>query len=127
MNKIALAARKSLGAVVLVVGVVALAFIAFVVATGGITVLASTGVLALVFLFSLALLLTCSGATLLFLRAEAATGSLAPRWALKVSGAALLASVAGLAYFGGARSAGGMVLLGGLGAYWLWSGFKQAG
>jgi len=127
MGDLSLAARRVLGLFVLLGGGLALVFIAFVVAAGGRALLTATGSFALIFLFSLALLMTCSGITLAFRHVDATQRSLVPRWALIVSGSALLLSVGGLAYFGGVRSASGIVLLGGLGAYWLWSGVKGAG
>ena len=127
MKALPLTVNKALGLLVLLAGAVALVFIVFVVVAGGHELLTAPGSLALVFLFSLALLLACSGFTLAFRSQDAVQRSLVPRWALVASGAAMLLSIAGLAYFGGARSPSGIVLLGGLGAYWLWSGLRRAG
>jgi hypothetical protein len=127
MKSLPTAANKAIGFVALLMGLAALAVIVIVVVAGGKDLLSAPGSLALVFLFSLVLLVACSGFTLLFRPVRAAQTSLVPRWALTVSGSCMLLSVVGLAYFGGARSASGIVLLGGLGAYWLWSGLRSAG
>ena len=127
MKALPLAVNKALGLLVLLAGVAALLFVVFVVVAGGRELLTAPGSLVLVFLFSLALLLACSGFTLVFRSIDSMQSSLVPRWALVASGSAMLLSVTGLAYFDGARSASGIVLLGGLGAYWLWSGLRRAG
>jgi hypothetical protein len=117
---------KIFGAFVLILGVVALVFVGYVAVLGGRELLLAPGALALLFLFSLGLLLACSGITLTLQSNALARGSLVPRWALVVSGASLMLAIAGLVYFGGARSIPGVALLGGLGLYWLWSGLRRA-
>ena len=126
MNNLSRPAIKLIGAFSLILGVAALVFVGYAAVFGGRELLLTPGALALLFLFSLGLLLACSGITLAFQSNALARRSLVPRWALVVGGASLVLAVAGLAYFGGARSISGIALLGGLGVYWLWSGLRRA-
>jgi hypothetical protein len=126
MKSLSRPVTKLFGILALTLGVAALVFVCCIAVLGGRELLLAPGALALLFLFSLGLLLACSGVTLTFQSNALARGSLVPRWALVVSGASLMLAIAGLAYFGGARSISGMALLGGLGLYWLWSGLRRA-
>jgi NO-binding membrane sensor protein with MHYT domain len=126
MNNLGRTATKLIGAVAFVLGVSALVFVGYAAVLGGRELLLEPGALALLFLFSLGLLLVCAGTSLALQSNALAHGSLVPRWALVVAGGCLVLSIAGLVYFGGARSISGTTLLGGLGLYWLWSGLRRA-
>jgi hypothetical protein len=117
---------RALGGLALLAGASGLALVAAIAAVGGSELLTTSGSVALVFLFSLVLLLACSGYALAVGGTNALQKSLVPRWALVASGAAMLISVLAFLTFGAAGSKLGMGLLGGLGAGWLWAGLRRA-
>ena len=116
---------RVLGVLALIGGVTGLLFVGAAATSGGWDLFTAPGSLALVFLFSLVLLVACSGFTLAVRGTDALQRSLVPRWALVVSGAAMLFSVCALLILGNGDSRLGMALLGALGANWLWKGLRR--
>ena len=90
MKTLPRATYKAFGFLALLLGAALIAFVTVVLAAGGRELLTAPGSLALVFLFSLALLLACSGFTLAFRGWDQAQRSLVPRWALAASGSTML-------------------------------------
>ena len=116
---------RALGVLAFVGGVTGLVFVGAVATSGGRDLFTAPGSLVLVFLFSLVLLLACSGFTLAVRGTPAPQRSLVPRWALVASGTTMLFSVSALLILGNGDSRFGMALLGVLGANWLWKGLRR--
>src|SRR3546814_17085012 len=103
MNNLSRPAIKLIGALSLILGVTALVFVGYAVVFGVRELLLTPEALALHFLFSLGLLLACSGIPFVFQRNALTRRSLVPSWDLVAGGARLVLAVAGLAYFGGGK------------------------
>lgn len=115
---------RAFGAFACAIGVVLIGGVVYVAAGATASQLVSAGFLVLPFVFSFALLMVTAGFRLAVRGQDALRRSLAPRWALYLSGIALLGSLAGLAVasFGtpkGGAQAMGLTMLGAIALSWL--------